>query len=82
MLSSPVDIAILLGIGLLFFGPKKFPEIGRALGQGLGNFKKSLKESQEEFISALGAEDQASPPAVKSLEKKDAAAARDSAGDT
>jgi len=47
MLGSPVDIAILCGVALLIFGPKRFPEIGKALGQGIGNFKKSLTEAQD-----------------------------------
>ncbi len=53
MLNSPVDIAIIGGVLLLLFGPKKLPEIGRALGQGIGNFKKSLTEAQDEVKNAL-----------------------------
>ncbi len=53
MLNSPVDIAIIGGVLLLLFGPKKLPEIGKALGQGIGNFKKSLQEAQDEVKTAL-----------------------------
>ena len=49
MLGSPQDIALLACLALLLFGPKKLPEIGRALGHGLGNFKKALSETQNEF---------------------------------
>ena len=49
---SPVDTAVICGLALLLFGPKKFPEIGRALGQGLGNFKKALTEAQDQVKSA------------------------------
>jgi sec-independent protein translocase protein TatA len=52
MLSSPVDIAIVAGVALLIFGPKKMPELGRALGQGIGNFKKALTEAGDELKSA------------------------------
>lgn len=52
MLGSPQDIALLAGLALLLFGPKKFPEIGRALGHGIGNFKKALTEAQDEFKEA------------------------------
>ena len=61
MLNSPVDIAIIGGVLLLLFGPKKLPEIGRALGQGIGNFKKSLGEAQDEVKNALKTEESASP---------------------
>jgi sec-independent protein translocase protein TatA len=49
---SPVDTAVICGVALLLFGPKKFPEIGKALGQGLGNFKKALTEAQTEVKEA------------------------------
>jgi TatA/E family protein of Tat protein translocase len=52
MLSSPVDIAIVAGVALLIFGPKKMPELGRALGQGIGNFKKALTETADELKTA------------------------------
>ncbi len=52
MLGSPIDIAVMCGVALLLFGPKKFPEIGRAIGQGLGNFKKALTDAQTEVKEA------------------------------
>jgi sec-independent protein translocase protein TatA len=55
MLNSPVDIALLFGVALLIFGPKKLPEIGKALGQGLGNFKRSISDAQDEVKSAIKA---------------------------
>ncbi|MBX9940472.1 MAG: twin-arginine translocase TatA/TatE family subunit [Candidatus Obscuribacterales bacterium] len=51
MFSSPVDVAIVLGVALLVFGPKKLPELGKSLGQGLGNFKKALTDAQEDVTS-------------------------------
>ena len=42
------ETLILLGIVLLFFGGRKIPELGRAMGQSLGNFKKGLRESHSE----------------------------------
>jgi len=57
MLNSPVDIAIIGGVLLLLFGPKKLPEIGKALGQGIGNFKKSLTDAQTEMKSAIKSEE-------------------------
>ncbi|MCA9804025.1 MAG: twin-arginine translocase TatA/TatE family subunit [Cyanobacteria bacterium HKST-UBA02] len=53
MLNSPVDIAIVAGVALLLFGPKKLPELGRALGQGIGNFKKALTDAQDEVSTAI-----------------------------
>ena len=44
----PGLICILI-IALLLFGPKKLPELGRAFGQTLAEFKKSTRETFSEF---------------------------------
>jgi sec-independent protein translocase protein TatA len=42
MLSSPVDLAMLLLLALLLFGAKRLPEIARSLGVGMREFKDSI----------------------------------------
>lgn len=37
-------LILILIIALVIFGPKKLPEIGRAFGQTLREFRKSTKE--------------------------------------
>jgi sec-independent protein translocase protein TatA len=41
------EILIILLIVLLVFGAKRLPEMGSALGKGIREFKKSIKEVQE-----------------------------------
>ncbi len=41
---QPLEILLILGVILLIFGAKKLPEIGRAFGNGLKEFKKATKE--------------------------------------
>ena len=36
---SPADIAIILVVALIIFGPKKLPEVGKQLGQALREMK-------------------------------------------
>jgi sec-independent protein translocase protein TatA len=39
---GPWELAILLVIVLLVFGPKRLPEMGRSLGRGMREFKNSI----------------------------------------
>jgi sec-independent protein translocase protein TatA len=39
---QPTHLLILLAIALIFLGPKRLPDAGRALGQGLREFKASI----------------------------------------
>lgn len=45
---SMQELLIVLMIALIFFGGKKIPEIGRGLGDGIRQFKSSLKGGDEE----------------------------------
>ena len=48
---GPLEILLIFLVVLLLFGGKKLPEVGRALGEGIREFKKSLQgksESDEE----------------------------------
>lgn len=42
------EIAIVLVIGLLVFGPKKLPELGRGLGSGMRDFRRGLAGEADE----------------------------------
>ncbi len=39
---QPTHLIIVLAVALLVLGPKRLPEAGRALGQGLKEFKGSI----------------------------------------
>ena len=38
------ELIILVGILFLLFGASKLPQLGAGIGQGIRNFKKSMKE--------------------------------------
>jgi sec-independent protein translocase protein TatA len=39
---GPLEIVVLILILLVIFGPKRIPELGRSIGQGMRNFKESV----------------------------------------
>ena len=47
------EILVIFILALIFFGPRKLPEIGKSLGKGIAEFKKAsneLKQTWEEEI--------------------------------
>ena len=42
------ELLLIFLVCLLLFGAARLPEIGRSLGEGIREFKKALKEGQEE----------------------------------
>ena len=46
-LLQPTHLLLLLGIALLVFGPKKLPELGRGLGEGIRGFKGAISEGAQ-----------------------------------
>jgi sec-independent protein translocase protein TatA len=61
------ELILILVIALIVFGPGKLPEVGKALGKGLGEFKRAMSSEQtkEEPINI-----EAKPVEVKPIEAK------------
>ena len=45
---QPAHLIIVLVVALLILGPKRLPEAGRALGQGLREFKGSITGAHDD----------------------------------
>ncbi len=43
-LFQPMHLLVIFGIALLVFGPKKLPELGKGLGDGIRGFKSAMKQ--------------------------------------
>ena len=46
-LFQPTHLLVIFGIALLVFGPKKLPELGKGIGEGIRGFKSAMKGKKE-----------------------------------
>jgi sec-independent protein translocase protein TatA len=47
------ELAVIAAIGLLVFGPKRLPELGKTLGRTLKGFQSASREFEQEFRKAV-----------------------------
>ena len=45
-LFQPMHLLVIFGIAMLVFGPKKLPELGKSIGDGIRGFKSAIKEPE------------------------------------
>jgi len=46
-LFQPTHLLVILFIALLVFGPKKLPELGKGLGEGIRGFREAMSGKDE-----------------------------------
>jgi sec-independent protein translocase protein TatA len=46
-LFQPMHLVVIVGIVLLIFGPKKLPELGKGLGDGIRGFKAAMSGEEK-----------------------------------
>jgi TatA/E family protein of Tat protein translocase len=46
------------GIALLVFGPKKLPELGKGIGDGIRGFKSAMKDHEDSSEKSTAVKDQ------------------------
>jgi TatA/E family protein of Tat protein translocase len=52
------ELIIIFVIALIFFGPRKLPELGRSLGKSLAEFKRASNELKSTLEEEIRLEDQ------------------------
>ena len=74
---GPLELAIVLIIALVIFGPKRLPELGRSLGNGLREFKSSVTGENKDDPPEIenGVEDHPAEDPVAGASVGDAASA-------
>jgi sec-independent protein translocase protein TatA len=63
-LFTPSHLLFVLVIALLVFGPRKLPELGKGLGEGLRGFKQGIKGEPEVISKSEVAKSDAGPNEV------------------
>jgi sec-independent protein translocase protein TatA len=54
-LFQPMHLLVIFGIALLVFGPKKLPELGKGIGDGIRGFKSAMAMKHHEDSSEKSA---------------------------
>ncbi|MFA5535986.1 MAG: twin-arginine translocase TatA/TatE family subunit [Bacillota bacterium] len=54
---GPWELILILAIALIIFGPGKLPEVGKALGRGLREFRGAAKDATEQISIETKAEE-------------------------
>ncbi len=52
-LFQPTHLLVIFGIALLVFGPKKLPELGKGIGEGIRGFKSAIKTDSEKSVATV-----------------------------
>ena len=62
------ELLVIFVIALIVFGPRKLPEIGKALGKSLTEFKRASNELRNTLEEEIRTEERRSSPAPRALE--------------
>jgi sec-independent protein translocase protein TatA len=59
------ELIIILVVALIFFGPRKLPELGRSLGKSLNEFKRASNELRSTLDEEIRLEERKAVPATE-----------------
>ena len=72
------ELILILAVVLLLFGGKKIPQLAKGLGEGIRNFKKSVKDDDETEV----AKDETETAEPKKVEGSEEGASTEAPKDT
>ncbi len=67
---GPIETIVILAVLVLLFG-RRLPEIARNMGKSLTEFKKGIKESEQEIHRAIDEADRTSDETANSTSNQD-----------
>lgn len=63
------EILLIIIVIVVFFGPKRIPDIAQSIGKGIREFKKAMRDVQDEVSSAINDPPRQSPKEQKKIEE-------------
>ena len=81
------ELIVIFVIALIFFGPKKLPELGKSLGKGLAEFKRASNELKNTLEEEVRLDDEktrraSAPASVPGIESAPATASAGASPET
>jgi len=61
------ELILVLALALIIFGPGKLPELGKAVGKTIKEFRRSSNEIMEEAGASTGGVEQEGQQAIKAV---------------
>ena len=61
---QPTHLLVVLAVALLVLGPKRLPEVGRAIGRGIHDMKRAIDDVKPSRDDLLGTSDAEAPSAA------------------
>jgi TatA/E family protein of Tat protein translocase len=65
------EIAFIVLVALLIFGPKKLPELGRTVGRGMAEFRRATDELKRSINTELALDESPVPPVLRTRRLED-----------
>ena len=70
-LFQPMHLLVIFFIALLVFGPKKLPELGKGIGEGIRALKDGMKQNSVEEVKSTPEEVKSTPVETKTPDSSD-----------
>jgi len=67
------EMLVILVVVLIFFGPKRLPDLAKSLGKGIAEFKKASDEVRKGIDDAVREDSEEAPPPKEEAEAKEEA---------
>ena len=67
---SMPELLIVLAIVVLLFGAKKIPDLAKGMGKGIKDFKKAIKDDDEDTKELASKDDKATDTPTEKVEEK------------